>query len=125
LDGIQIARGEGFRTRLAATVATDEDERAFHAFLDRLEVAPEDRIVRRVALRGFATAGVALGRSDLVPEITITTNGVYWHPVGAEDEDLMVAQAIFPLADAFEAVRRGVADERAHHDRLASIFFCA
>jgi pyruvate-formate lyase-activating enzyme len=125
LDGIQIARREGFRTRLAATVATDEDERAFHAFLDRLEVATEDRIVRRVALRGFATAGVALGRSDLVPEITITTNGVYWHPVGAEDDDLLVTREMFPLADAFDAVRRSLSNERAHGERLASIFRCA
>jgi pyruvate-formate lyase-activating enzyme/TusA-related sulfurtransferase len=125
LDGIQIARREGFRTRLAATVATDEDEQAFHAFLDRLDVAAEDRIVRRVALRGFATAGVALGRSDLVPEITITTNGVYWHPVGAEDDDLMVTEDIFPLAGAFDAVRRIASDQRAHGDRLASIFRCA
>jgi pyruvate-formate lyase-activating enzyme/TusA-related sulfurtransferase len=125
LDGIEIARREGFRTRLAATVATDEDEQAFQAFLDHLGVAIEDRIVRRVALRGFATAGVALGRSDLVPEITITTNGVYWHPVGAEDDDLMVAQEIFPLADAFDAVRRSLSAEHAHGERLASIFRCA
>jgi organic radical activating enzyme/TusA-related sulfurtransferase len=125
LDGIQIAQREGFRTRLAATVATDEDEQAFHAFLDRLDVAPENRIVRRVALRGFATDGVALGRSDLVPEITITTNGVYWHPVGAEDDDLMVTEQIFPLADAFGAVRRIAAEQRAHGERLASIFRCA
>ena len=125
LDGIKIARGEGFRTRLAATVATDEDEEAFDKFLDRLEVAAEDRIVRRVALRGFASEGIALGRSVLVPEITITTNGVYWHPVGAEDDDLMVTEEIFPLADAFDAVRRIALDQRARGDRLASIFRCA
>jgi sulfatase maturation enzyme AslB (radical SAM superfamily) len=125
VDGIEIARREGFRVRLAATVESESDERAFREFLDRLAVAPEDRVVRRIARRGFAMTGVALGRSDLVPEITITTDGVYWHPVGAEDDDLMVARQIFPLADAFEAVRRSVAEERAHGDRLASIFHCA
>lgn len=125
VEGVEIARGEGFRVRLAATVATDEDERAFREFLDRLAVAPADRLVRRIALRGFAAAGVALGRSDLVPEITITTDGVYWHPVGAEDDDLMVRREIFPLAEAFEAVRQSLAHERAHHNRLASVFHCA
>jgi organic radical activating enzyme len=125
VEGIEIARAEGFRVRLAATVATDADEREFRTFLDRLAVAPEDRVVRRVALRGFATSGIALGRSDLVPEITVTTNGVYWHPVGAEDDDLRVTGDIFPLAKAFEAVRRCVEQERAHHDRLASVFYCA
>jgi pyruvate-formate lyase-activating enzyme/TusA-related sulfurtransferase len=125
VEGIEIARAEGFRVRLAATVASDDDERAFRAFLDTLDVPTDDRVVRRVALRGFATKGVALGRADLVPEITITTNGVYWHPVGAEDDDLMVTEAIFPLADAFAAVRRTAAGERTHRDRLASIYYCA
>jgi methionine synthase II (cobalamin-independent) len=46
--------------------------------------------IRRIALRGFATKGIALARADLVPEITITADGVYWHPVGAEDADLFV-----------------------------------
>ena len=125
VEGIAIAHGEGFRVRLAATVATDEDERAIRDLFDRMRVDPEDRVVRRVALRGFAAAGVAVGRQDLVPEITITANGVYWHPVGAEDEDLLVRREMFPLADAFLAMQQSVADERAHRDRLASIFYCA
>jgi molybdenum cofactor biosynthesis enzyme MoaA len=125
IDGIELARAEGFRVRVAATVATDADEREFQRFLDRLAIAPADRIIRRIALRGFATDGVALGRSDLVPEITITADGVYWHPVGADDDDLLVTREIFPLVQAFEAVRRGFDRERAHQTRLASIFYCA
>jgi sulfatase maturation enzyme AslB (radical SAM superfamily) len=125
IDGIAIARAEGFRVRLAATVANDADERGFCAFLDRLAIPAEDRVIRRVALRGSATTGIALGRSDLVPEITITTDGVYWHPVGAEDDDLLITRDLFPLAQAFEAVRRSVADQRAHQDRVASVFHCA
>ena len=50
------------------------------------------------------TQGIALARADLVPEITITAEGVYWHPVGAEDADLLVTPDIFPLAERF---RRG------------------
>ena len=125
VEGIEIARAEGFRVRLAATVATDRDELEFRTFLDRLEVAADDRVIRRIALRGFAQTGTALGRSDLVPEITITAEGVYWHPVGAEDDDLLVTRTIFPLADAFDAVRRTLGEERAHQDRLASVFYCA
>ncbi len=125
VEGIEIARAEGFRVRLAATVSSDDAEHEFREFLDRLQIAPDDRVVRRVALRGFATAGLALGRSDLVPEITITTDGVYWHPVGAEDDDLLVTRDIFPLASAFVAVRRIVDEQRTNHDRLAAIFHCA
>jgi pyruvate-formate lyase-activating enzyme len=125
IEGIETARAEGFRVRLAATVSTDADEVAFAEFLDRMAIVPHDRVIRRVALRGFATSGIALGRADLVPEITITTGGVYWHPVGAEDEDLLVTRTIFPLASAFEEARRALASERAHQERLASVFYCA
>jgi hypothetical protein len=56
-------------------------------------------------LRGSASEGLALSRADLVPEVTITVDGVYWHPVGAENADLLVARDIFPLSEAFAADR--------------------
>ena len=125
VDGIDLAHAEGFRVRLAATVSTDLDEARFTAFLDARAVAPEDRVVRRVALRGIAESGIALSRADLVPEITITADGAYWHPVGADDEDMLVTRDIFPLANAFDAVRVHLAREREHGDRLAAVFHCA
>lgn len=123
--GIGRARAEGFRVRLAATVSTDDEAEAFRRFLDQEDIAEEDRVIRRVALRGFATEGVALARMDLMPEITITAEGVYWHPVGAEDSDFLVSREIFPLADAFAAVRQAFDRESAHGRRLATIFNCA
>jgi pyruvate-formate lyase-activating enzyme/TusA-related sulfurtransferase len=123
--GIERARAEGFRVRLAATVATEAEAAEFRQFLDSRKVSERDRVIRRIALRGFAEEGVALARADLVPEITITADGVYWHPVGAEDEDLLVTRDIFPLADAFAAARRSWELERAHAKGLAAIFNCA
>jgi pyruvate-formate lyase-activating enzyme/TusA-related sulfurtransferase len=123
--GIQQARKEGFRVRLAATVSSDAEAAEFRKFLDRERVDERDRVIRHVALRGFATKGVAVARADLVPEITITADGVYWHPVGAEDADLLVTRDIFPLADAFAAARRAFEHERTHAMRLAAIFNCA
>jgi molybdenum cofactor biosynthesis enzyme MoaA len=123
--GIERARAEGFRVRLAATVATDLEAAEFRQFLDSMKISEQDRVIRRIALRGFAEQGIALARADLVPEITITADGVYWHPVGAEDEDLLVTRDIFPLADAFAAAHRAWEGERAHAHRLAAIFNCA
>jgi hypothetical protein len=123
--GIERARAEGFRVRLAATVATEAEADEFRQFLDSRQISEQDRVIRRIALRGFATEGIALARADLVPEITITADGVYWHPVGAEDADLLVTPEIFPLADAFAAARRAWERERAHAHRLATIFNCA
>jgi pyruvate-formate lyase-activating enzyme len=123
--GIGRARAEGFRVRLAATVSTDAEAEEFRRFLDMARVDEEDRVIRRIALRGFAEQGIAIARADLVPEVTITADGVYWHPVGAEDADLLLTPEIFPLADAFAAVRRAYDRESEHQRRLATIFNCA
>ncbi len=124
-EGIQRARAQGFRVRLAATVSTDTEAEQFRQFLDEEKIAAEDRVIRRIALRGSATEGVALSRADLVPEVTITAEGVYWHPVGAEDADLLVTRDIFPLSEAFAAVRRAFDREGEHANKLARIFNCA
>lgn len=123
--GIERARAEGFRVRLAATVASDVEAEEFRHFLDAQKIAEQDRVIRRIAVRGFAEQGIALARADLVPEITITADGVYWHPLGAEDADLFVTREIFPLMAAFAAVRREFERETAHQRRLATIFNCA
>ena len=125
LEGIQKAREQGFRVRLAATVSNDAEAEEFRQFLDEEKVAAEDRVIRRIALRGSAATGLAVGRADLVPEVTITADGVYWHPVGAADADLLVTRDIFPLSEAFAAVRRAFEHEGEHAHKLARIFNCA
>src|SRR6201997_3642334 len=122
---IELARAEGFRVRIAATVSSEAEAEEFGRFLDAQGIRAEDRVIRRVALRGFAEQGLALARADLVPEITITVDGVYWHPVGADDVDLFLCAEIFPLADAFTALRRALDRETGHQRRLATIFNCA
>jgi len=123
--GVERARADGFRVRLAATVSTDQEAEEFRRFLDVHQIREEDRVIRRIALRGVATEGVALARADLVPEVTITAEGVYWHPVGAEDADLLITSNIFPLIESFAAVRRAFERESEHRRRLARIFNCA
>jgi hypothetical protein len=124
-EGIERARALGFRVRLAATVSTDDEAEAFRQFLEEEKIAAADRVIRRIALRGSASEGVAISRADLVPEVTITADGVYWHPVGAEDADLLVTRDIFPLAESFAAVRRAFDREGEHAGKLARIFNCA
>ena len=124
-EGIKYARSLGFRVRLAATLSTDAEAEEIRQFLDEEKIAAEDRVIRRIALRGSATKGVAVIRADLVPEVTITAEGVYWHPVGAEDADLLVTPDIFPLSESFAAVRRAFDRESEHANRLARIFNCA
>jgi uncharacterized Fe-S cluster-containing radical SAM superfamily protein len=123
--GIQRARAQGFRVRLAATVSTDAEAEEFRQLLDEEKISAEDRVIRRIALRGAASEGVAVSRADIVPEVTITAEGVYWHPVGAEDADMLVRRDIFPLSESFAAVRRAFDHEGEHAHKLARIFNCA
>lgn len=125
MDGVAAARALGIRVRLAATVPDEAAEEAFRAFLDREGVPAEDRVVRRVALRGMAQEGMALSRADLWPEVTVTADGVWWHPVGADDQDLRVTDEIFPLERAFAAVRAALERQRELGNRVDRIYTCA
>jgi organic radical activating enzyme len=129
LDGITTALAEGFRVRVAATVAADETEPAerdaFHALLDGLGIDRTDQVVRPIAQRGFASSGVVLTTETLVPEVTVTADGVYWHPVGADHEDQLVTREILPLAAAIGEVQRRFAGYRRDAEAAAQRFPCA
>ena len=124
-DGIRAARQAGFRVRLAATVTSAEQGAAFEAMLDAEGVASEDRVIRPIARRGLAANGIALSRADLQPEITITHEGVFWHPVGADDRDLFVTPDALPLRRAFELVKAAFERDRELENRLLTVFHCA
>ncbi|MEP7054064.1 MAG: radical SAM protein [Actinomycetota bacterium] len=129
VDGIGIAQAEGFCIRVAATVTRDEvdagAQSAFHAMLDAMGVARENQIVRQVAQRGFATDGLALTVETLLPEVTVTADGIFWHPVGADHLDQLVTRALFPLRAAIDEVTRRFADYRRTVTTGAEAFPCA
>ncbi|WP_100444030.1 Rv1681 family radical SAM protein [Glycomyces xiaoerkulensis] len=129
LDGIRTAVAEGFRVRVAATVAADEsgaaESAAFHRLLDEVRIDRDDQVIRPIAQRGFAEDGVALTVESLIPEVTVTADGVFWHPVAADHEDQLVTRDLFPLGDAIEEVQRRFADYRRETDAAAQRFTCA
>jgi pyruvate-formate lyase-activating enzyme len=106
LEGIRLLQGAGIQVRVATTVTPEGMTRIPHvrAFVrDVLGIADEHHIVRPLLKRGFAETGLEVDRSDLVPEMTVDVNGVYWHPVGT-DADLLVTTEIFPLGGAIERI---------------------
>ncbi|MCB5275672.1 Antilisterial bacteriocin subtilosin biosynthesis protein AlbA [Arthrobacter sp. SO5] len=125
--GIRIAQDEGFRVKVAATLPAAQSHKLgpFHEFLDTLGIAPEDQVIRALAHRGNADAGIELSVESLVPEVTVTADGVYWHPIGADDTDQLITAEIFPLAAAIDEVRRRFTDQRAHADAASQWFPCA
>ena len=127
VSGIRIARAEGFRVRVAATLPPERTRELepFHEFLDGMGIEPDDQVIRTLAHRGFATEGIELTRESLIPEVTVTADGVYWHPVSAGHDDQLVTREIFPLGGAIDEVRRQFVRLRADADSAAQWFPCA
>lgn len=101
VEGIKLLQASGFRVRLGTTETPVNS-----AHLDKLcefhrsiGIPDEDHFVRPLAKRGFSREGLELGMSNLVPEITVNVEGVFWHPLSA-DADMLVSNKIFPLADS-------------------------
>ena len=69
------------------------------AFVAGLGIPPERHFIRPLARRGYSTEGVDVTAADLEPEVTVSVDGVYWHPLACED-DLLVSRRLFPFADA-------------------------
>ncbi|MDE1819357.1 MAG: radical SAM protein [Euryarchaeota archaeon] len=124
-DGIERARRMGFRVRVAATLSEEEDRERMEAWLESRGFSPRDRVVRPLARRGLANLGLALARADVVPEVTVTAQGVYWHPVGADDEDFLVCRPLGNLSEAVERIQQMWNEERGGSERLSEVFHCA
>jgi hypothetical protein len=108
VDGIKRLQAHGFRVRLATTEtpanAAHLDE--LHQFRRSLGIAAPDHFVRPLARRGFAQEGVEVGINTLVPEVTVTADGIYWHPlVSPSDTDMRVSQNIGSLAAAVASIQ--------------------
>jgi hypothetical protein len=46
--------------------------------------------------------------SNLVPEVTVNLDGVFWHPLST-DADMQVSKTLFPLARSVERIREQLA----------------
>lgn len=129
VHGIRTALDEGFRVRVAATVEAggqgQSEIASLHAFLDDLGIPEADRVIRPIARQGFAEEGVTVTPASVVPEVTITAEGVYWHPVGVGDTDQFVTDQVFPLAGALTEVRQRFTELRQATDSAAERFPCA
>ncbi len=127
LAGIRTAMDLGFRVRVAATLGADagDAERDLVALFDDLGLDEDQRVVRRVARQGSANAGLTVSRSSLLPEVCVTADGVWWHPVAAIDPSMKVADTWSPLTATIEKVRDEYRSHRISGDVLASTFPCA
>jgi pyruvate-formate lyase-activating enzyme len=127
VNGIRIAHEEGFRVKVAATLPAEQihELEPFHVFLDSIGIAREDQVIRALAHRGVSDSGLELTVETLIPEVTITAEGVYWHPVAADHDDQLVTRQIFPLKNAIDQIRAEFIEYRMRADAAAAWFPCA
>lgn len=93
----------GFEVSISTTQTTPNRglEEQTRDFVAGLGVAPQNHFFRPLARRGFSDEGMEVAAATLEPEVTVSREGVFWHPLACED-DLLVSRRIFPLASAIE-----------------------
>jgi len=110
VEGLRQLQERGFRVRLSTT-ETPANSPYLHLvceFHRALGIPDEDHFVRPLAKRGYSKEGLELGMGNLVPELTVNLDGVFWHPLST-DADMLVSKKIFPLAVAMERVQSQLA----------------
>lgn len=123
VDSIRNLQAEGFEVRLSTTEtpANCEHMDDMHAFRESLGIPADHHFIRPLAKRGHSKEGMELGMDNLVPELTVNVDGVFWHPLST-DEDMQIAKKIFPLNHAMNKVQELV-DEMARTGRTPSVTF--
>ncbi len=110
VEGIRLLQARGFRVRIGTTETPVNCARLTELcdFHRALGISDEDHFIRPLAKRGYSKEGIELGMDNLVPELTVNLDGVFWHPLST-DADMQVSKQIFPLAKSVERVQQQLA----------------
>jgi MoaA/NifB/PqqE/SkfB family radical SAM enzyme len=106
VEGIQLLQERGFRVRLSTTETPANTTRlelvcAFHRSLG---IPDEDHFLRPLAKRGYSKEGLELDMTNLIPEVTVNVDGVFWHPLST-DADMQISRSLFPLSDSVSRIQ--------------------
>ena len=133
IAGIRFARELGLPLRVAMTETPENraEVSQLAGLLAGLGIEGADFAVRPLVQRGFAAGvehGIEVSEGVMAPELTVTADGVHWHPVGADLEsspDFLVARGQVPLAEAKRAVIERFLELRLEDGTLPAAFRCA
>lgn len=101
--GVRLLQDLGFTVYIGSTETSANTGKLdeLRRFVASLGIPPERHHIRPLARRGLSEEGVDLSAENLIPELTVNRDGVYWHPFGTE-EDLLLTREIFPLRNAYQ-----------------------
>lgn len=86
IAGIRTLVELGMPPRVALTETPDNGAEvpAVGRLLAGLGVPADRFAVRPLLQRGLSTTGVEIGEDTSIPELTVTADGLHWHPAGAD-----------------------------------------
>lgn len=130
VGGIGLAREMGLAVRVGMTETEhNRDEVSdLRELLVGLGVSGSDFAVRPLVRRGHSSQGVDIGESNTVPELTITADGIHWHPAGADVDtspDMCLARGQVCLAEAKRLVVERFLTLRQQDGSLPMVYNCA
>ena len=133
MQGIAFAQELGLPLRVAMTEtpANRGEVAELRALLATLGIGGEDFAVRPLVRRGFAaeeTAATEVDDALIAPELTVTADGVHWHPIGgdlASSVDMLVAPGRPSLALAKQLIVERFLKLRLADGSLPATFRCA
>ena len=109
MEAIRRLQERGFHLRLSTTEtpANIDHIDELQALRRSLGIPEEGHVIRPLAHRGFAQEGIEVAVDNLMPEVTVTVDGVFWHPLASpSSRDMQVSSEIFPLAAAVDCIEQ-------------------
>jgi len=133
MAGIRFAHGLGLPLRVAMTETPENRSEVAElgTLLQGFGIEGDAFAVRPLVQRGFAAAvdeGMEVSEGVMVPELTVTADGVHWHPVGGDLEsspDFVVARGEVSLAEAKRLIVQRFLELRQADGTLPAAFRCA
>lgn len=133
MEGIAYAQELGLPLRVAMTETPENRDEVdeLRDLLAGLGITGEDFAVRPLVRRGFAAeeaSAVKVEDAILAPELTVTADGVHWHPIGGDldsSPDLLLAAGPIGLAEAKQLIIERFLSLRQADGTLPAAFRCA
>jgi MoaA/NifB/PqqE/SkfB family radical SAM enzyme len=130
LDGIRHLAELGFTPRVALTETPENSAEipSVAALLYDLGIPADHFAVRPLLRRGFSAAGLEITETSSIPELTVTADGLHWHPAGADlatSPDMHLAPPGTPLAEGIRIVTQRFFEARLADGTLPRPVRCA
>jgi hypothetical protein len=133
MEGLGYARSLGLPLRVAMTETPENRDEVdeLRSLLASLDIVGDAFAVRPLVKRGFAAdveGAMAVDEAVMVPELTVTADGIHWHPIGGDvnaSPDMVVARGPVSLAEGKRRIVQRFLELRLEDGSLPAPFQCA